>query len=767
MDNKYINQHGLGKGLLLAVVILFLVVTSFAVFYHLQTQAEPSRGYTVTGVVLGVVAVLLLMLDGFYAWRKRSGQEFLFGRLRSWLWLHVVIAILGFLFAGFHAGWHVDGGIGSWLMGLFSLTFFSGLYGWWMYLSVPRKVNKTVGNLALQATQKQLQAAEDLRERLQKNFPVSELELAQLFDPKSTVEAKPLSLDKLEHTLASLKTTISQQKSFKRQLRLWLYLHIPAAILVLILLPIHLIDQIWAKDVFDFNLTQVFNKPSHYADPASCAACHQTQYDEWIGSMHAHAMASPVTELQNYLVVLKERELLASGELKQAVVGDLCVKCHAPTGYLGDAKNHEDVLIAAKDRAPASRFGVSCVSCHQIESVKALQGETKFPYRNIRNLKIDDTAIMRGQNKHDIGNAAHQNRFSATISNPVVCASCHTVAVEDPATQKAILPLQDTYTEWLTGGKNFSWSDTHCMSCHNMPLDNIVEQVQKMQQQRLPLKQRLQRIKPLIQQNKLSNKDTFAVDPAQNYDAPISAGVRRFQHTFTGVDYHLESQQPFAQDEADFSKNSSIHARTNQRVDNLLKISSAIKIQTASTNSVTVDVMNLATGHHLPAGFAFAREMWLEVSASPSLSGDDWVVLLGGKNQRALLANQALNKNEKGLKNFQAVLFNGNKGEETILQNEATAVLKGKDAVKASFKDREKFLLPAEIRRLTLRFKQRVAKPKRIRVRLRFRNYPIEFIEGLAGRFDELGDTQRARRSRALIPQLKITEIAEDEVILR
>ncbi len=766
MDNKYFNQNGLGKGLLLAVIILFAAIAALGIFYHFQTQSEPSRGYTVTGIILGIIAVLFLLLDGFYAWRKRSGQELLFGRLRSWLWLHVVIAILGFVVAGFHAGWHLDGGIGSWLMGFFTLTFVSGLYGWWVYLRVPRKVNKTVGNLAVKATQKQLQAAEDLRERLQKNFPVSELELAQLFDPKSTVEAKPLSLDKLDHTLSNLATKISQQNSLKRQLRLWLYIHIPAAVLVLVLLPIHIIDQIWAKDVFDLNLTQTFNKPSHYADPASCAECHQTQYDEWIGSMHAHAVASPVTELQNYLVVLKERELLASGELKQAVVGDLCVKCHAPTGYLGDAKNHEDILIEAKDRAPASRFGVSCVSCHQIESVTALEGETEFPYRNIRNIKIDDTAIMRGQNKNNIGNAAHQNSFSATISNPVLCASCHTVAVEDPAAQKAILPLQDTYTEWLTGGENFSWSDTHCMSCHNMPLDNIVAQVQKMQQQRLPLKQRLQRIKPLIQKNKLASNDSFAADPSQNYDVPISTGVRRFQHTFTGVDYHLESQQPFASNEAEFSKNSAIHLRTNQRVNNLLKISSAIKIQKASTNSVTVDVMNLATGHHLPAGFAFAREMWLEVSASPSRSGDNWVVLLGGKNKKSLSATQALNKKEKGLKNFQAVLFNGNKGEETVLQNEATVVLKGKGAVKEGFKDREKFLLPAEIRSLTLRFTQRVSNPKRIRVRLRFRNYPIEFIEGLALRFDELGDTQRAIRSRELIQQLKIIEIAEDEVTL-
>ena len=764
MDNKYFNQQGLGKGFLAAIVCLLLLITALGVFYFSQTQTEPSRGYTVTGVVLGIVAVLLLLLDGFYAWRKRLGQEFLFGRLRTWLWMHVIVAILAFVTAGFHAGWHLDGGIGSWLMGFLILTFLSGLYGWWVYLRVPRKVNQTVGNLAILATQKQLQASERLYERLKLGFPVSERELAQIFDPKSMVEERPLSLEKLDSSIEKIKQKIAKQKSLKRQLRTWLYLHIPAAILVFVLLPIHIADQILVKDVFDLNLTQTFNTPAHYADPASCAECHQTQYNEWIGSMHAHAVASPVTELQNYLVVLKERELLASGQLKQPVVDDLCVKCHAPTGYLGNAKNHEDILISAQDREPASRFGVSCVSCHQIESVTALAGEAEFPYRNIRNIKIDNTAIMRGQNKRIVGNAAHQSRFSATISNPVLCASCHTVAVEDPKTHKAVLPLQDTYSEWLTGGKNFSWNDTHCMSCHNMPLDNIVAEVKKMQQQRLPLKQRLQRIKPLIQQNKLANKDTFSADPAQTYDTEISSGVRRFQHTFTGVDYHLEAQQPFTKSEDEFVKNSEIHSRTNKRMDNLLKISSAIKIKTASRNSVTVDVMNLATGHHLPAGFAFAREMWLEVAASPSRSGDNWVVLLGGDNQHALSATQALNKKEKGLKNFQAVLFDGTKGKETVLQNEATAVLKGKDAVKAGFKDREKFLLPAEIRRLTLRFKQRLNNPKRIRVRLRFRNYPIEFIEGLALRFDKLGDTQRAARSRALIKQLKIIEIAEDEV---
>jgi hypothetical protein len=47
-------------------------------------------------------------------------------------------------------------------------------------------------------------------------------------------------------------------------------------------------------------------------------------------------------------------------------------------------------------------------------------------------------------------------------------------------------------------------------------------------------------------------------------------------------------------------------------------------------------------------------------------------------------------------------------------------------------------------------------------VRLRFRNLPPEFLEGLAVEFDANGDTPRAARTRRLVDHLQIFDMAGD-----
>ena len=201
-----------------------------------------------------------------------------------------------------------------------------------------------------------------------------------------------------------------------------------------------------------------------------------------------------------------------------------------------------------------------------------------------------------------------------------------------------------------------------------------------------------------------------------------------------------------------------------------------------------VDVLNLATGHHLPAGFAFAREMWTEVAVSPSSSGDDFLVIAGGKDLRELRKDELLEKfkeGEKGLiKNFQGVLWNGKQGEEivkangevervgeTVLQNETVKVLFGKVANENGFPDRVNFLLPGEIRRLKLKVDSRAFGPrtKRVRVRILFRNYPPEFLKQLSDRYLEFNtpeDNERAQRCLNLIDGLRIHEMARDTFTL-
>jgi hypothetical protein len=169
----------------------------------------------------------------------------------------------------------------------------------------------------------------------------------------------------------------------------------------------------------------------------------------------------------------------------------------------------------------------------------------------------------------------------------------------------------------------------------------------------------------------------------------------------------------------------------------------------------------------LPSGFAFAREMWIEVAVETSPGSRNFRVLVGGRNGRPLQPTEPLDKKELGLHNFQAVLFNETTRREVVLQNEATTVLKGQKARDSGFGDREAAIPPGQTRPLAIDLSESVNDGRAIRVRLLFRNLPVEFIEGLADKFDAREEHANAARTRALVEHLRILEMANDTLASR
>ncbi|MEI9951503.1 MAG: hypothetical protein WDO74_21625 [Pseudomonadota bacterium] len=117
-----------------------------------------TRGYTFTGVLLGLSSLGLCGISFFYSLRKRGLQEELpFGKstMTAWLWAHVYFGLLALLSAALHAGY-----------GLLSLHFSSGklcffaLFGivvsglvWRViYAVVPRLAARDVGNYSTSAS---------------------------------------------------------------------------------------------------------------------------------------------------------------------------------------------------------------------------------------------------------------------------------------------------------------------------------------------------------------------------------------------------------------------------------------------------------------------------------------------------------------------------------------------------------------------------------------------------------------------------------------
>jgi len=55
-------------------------------------------------------------------------------------------------------------------------------------------------------------------------------------------------------------------------------------------------------------------------DPQTCQGCHQDQFSEWAGSMHAYSSNDPV-----FLAMNRRGQRETAGAL-----GKFCVNCHAP-----------------------------------------------------------------------------------------------------------------------------------------------------------------------------------------------------------------------------------------------------------------------------------------------------------------------------------------------------------------------------------------------------------------------------------------------------
>ena len=184
--------------------------------------------------------------------------------------------------------------------------------GWYQYKKVPGQVINTVGNLATGNVRKQIDGLDrQISDELAGRDPqiVSRIRNAITEVDSGERTASDISWDlvfenprgepfvdhvqKLVQKKYSLESHLGQQQDLHTSMRWWLWVHIPASILFGVLVTFHVFDAT------EFGVPFTKAGPHEFADPNSCKDCHQAQYDDWIGSVHAMAMSSPVTELQN------------------------------------------------------------------------------------------------------------------------------------------------------------------------------------------------------------------------------------------------------------------------------------------------------------------------------------------------------------------------------------------------------------------------------------------------------------------------------------
>jgi len=574
------------SGLAAGSVLALALALDQGFFAEFEGLSSILRGYTLPGVAFGVAAVVACIASFAYALRKRSLQERLpFGRatLAAWLWSHLYLGILAAVLAVAHAGYgsiSFEPSSGKAALALLLLLVASGTLWRLIYVLVPPSAARDVGNYSEGASRARSEACLVEIEKIAAGASPRFRELTTW-----VLGATPAPAG-LEQALASLppdeapafrelaelaqhrREAIDRERRQRRYLRILQGLriaHVPLGLALFLAVPVHV--------VLAYDLPARFLEPKAMLgatlggfEPASrCASCHADIYRAWKTSMHAHAMQSPIMIAQTNQVA---RRVLAGAASPDPA--EVCVACHGPIGTLVTDGNTLPLPAGPLADRELIDEGVSCAVCHQWQgsSHTASAGLTGF-----QDGLVPGRTVF-GPFGDAVGNAFHRSEKGAVFAKPsTLCQNCHSVELDrngDGAFERGQdLVLQTLYEEWEAYAKN---GGPECVDCHM----------------------------PVVRQ-----KGRAAGSAIVPFEQDGEAPPRRLRdHAFVGVDYPLD--HPAVRD-ATRPKREALLAGAAR-----LALAPGSVQRRADAVAFTVTVENAGTGHNLPGGFAFVRQMWLE-----------------------------------------------------------------------------------------------------------------------------------------------------------
>lgn len=583
-----------GAGLF-ALLVLFLSGR----FQHVDPDVwgPVARGYSAYGEILGVLAVVFVLATFLFSVRKRWLQErfpVARGTMMAWLWFHVTSGVLALIAATLHGGFGLlDYDLSTGKLIYYILLFISatGLLWRLLYRVLPRRTAPEVGNYSRAASEERAREQElemdklaaGKSEQLQQwkrwllERPRTALELssAQQQFQGSPEQADFLRLCELSesHHRARQRNRLQARAIARLQfLRVW---HVPVSILFLGLVVVHVVE---VYDVPAKSLPPLLRKDTSlpveltgFHDPKDCAECHRQIYEQWRHSMHAHALTSPLMVAQSNQVT---REVLNDADSPDPK--RICVNCHSPIGT--DLAQSEILPFPGGERA---NEGVTCAVCHQFTGQSRPVGGA---YADGIIGGLDRGRVMYGPFAGAVGNPYHSSRISPALTpDPfALCQNCHNVAVDrnqndkiDPGPDLVLQTTQLEYVEYREKGGTRT-----CGDCH-MPVIAGATRV----------------------------AESASIPELQDTPAPPRLV---HDHSFVGTDYPLD--HPGASDPHRPKRVALLRsAATLELLKPRRQADGSLRLAVALTNS--------GAGHTLPTGFAFARQMWVELVVRDAGSG--------------------------------------------------------------------------------------------------------------------------------------------------
>ncbi len=285
----------------------------------------------------------------------------------------------------------------------------------------------------------------------------------------------------------------------------------------------------------------------------------------WQSGMMSQAMRDPVF-----------RAALTVANQDIPGVGEYCIRCHSPRGWLeGRSKTVDGTGLTREDM-----HGVSCETCHRM--VDATSAEAKSlvtsppPEYGNGMMVIAPGNTMRGPYGDGVGAMPHQVAKSDLQAGSQLCATCHDVSnplqAKDVKTQPpyAYGPIERTYSEWAMSAFAGEGASGTCQSCHF----------------------------PAVKEGGL---------PAKFSDRHRDHFVR---HGAVGGSTWVRDAIVLLWPDKDVSAESL--AAGKERAQDLLRTAAKLELS-AAAGGLKIRVTNLS-GHKLPTGYPEGRRMWLETT---------------------------------------------------------------------------------------------------------------------------------------------------------
>jgi hypothetical protein len=245
-------------------------------YIYFNRDVTPS-GATFIGLIYGAIGLVAILLLLFLGVRKRWYTSRL-GTVQGWTSAHIYLGLLTLLIIPMHAGFHFGWNVHSLAFALLVLTVLSGMVGVILYLLVPRwltqsesgmlpdkiesEINRLLGEMEVLASGKFGAFRGFYLGEMQRARPTKMMGWRILFrglDRTAVLAARTQEFSKFVSKIpksdqedysqffglvlkkAEIENALARQMRLKNALEVWLFVHVPASMALLVAVAIHLI----------------------------------------------------------------------------------------------------------------------------------------------------------------------------------------------------------------------------------------------------------------------------------------------------------------------------------------------------------------------------------------------------------------------------------------------------------------------------------------------------------------------------------------------